>query len=58
MLKIATGKSYCIPYKNGDYSKSLNYTLPADFDSIYLYDEDEDRNSGVFRHKYILFRNE
>jgi hypothetical protein len=36
-MKIAVGKSYCMP------SKSQNYKLPSGFDSIYLYDEDDEQ---------------
>lgn len=50
-MKIAVGKSYCMP------SKSQNYKLPSGFDSIYLYDEDDEQTQGFYKHNYILFDN-
>ena len=41
LLKIAVGKSYCLP------TKSIikdNYKLPYGFDSIYFYNEDDESN--------------
>ena len=33
------------------------YKLIQGFDSIYLYNEDEDSMTGTFRHDYVLFEN-
>lgn len=33
------------------------YKLIQGFDSIYLFNEDEDPMTGIFKHDYILFDN-
>jgi hypothetical protein len=55
LLKVAVGKSYCLPSKAAIGEK---YKLPFGFDSIYLYnEEDESNTTGIFKHDYILFDN-
>lgn len=62
LLKIAgkqmfwakVGKSYCLPDKSSMKDK---YKLIQGFDSIYLFNEDEDPMTGIFKHDYILFDN-
>lgn len=54
LLRIAVGKSYCIPASNTNKDK---YKLPYGFDSIYLYNEDSGDADSAFRHDYILFDN-
>ncbi|CAK72944.1 unnamed protein product (macronuclear) [Paramecium tetraurelia] len=54
LLKIAVGKSYCLPDKTSMKDK---YKLIQGFDSIYLYNEDEDSMTGTFKHDYVLFDN-
>ena len=49
--KIAVGKSYCLP----DNTTKDKYKLVQGFDSVYLYNEDEDPMSGVFKHDYVMF---
>lgn len=51
---MIVGKSYCLPSKSSLKDK---YKLPFGFDSIYLYNEDEDPMTGIFKHDYVLFEN-
>ena len=55
-MKIAVGKSYCLPAKNY-INKENSKLLPYGFDSIYFYNEDEETTEGIFRHDYMLFDN-
>eukprot|EP00825_Cyclidium_porcatum_P032309 TRINITY_DN3461_c0_g2_i2.p1 TRINITY_DN3461_c0_g2~~TRINITY_DN3461_c0_g2_i2.p1 ORF type:complete len:495 (-),score=76.17 TRINITY_DN3461_c0_g2_i2:559-2013(-) len=54
-LKIAVGKSFCIP--KTQENRVDNFKLPFGFDSIYYYVEDEDQSSNLFRHDYVIFDN-
>lgn len=52
MNKISVGKSYCYG-KNKFINEPI--TCPEGFESIYLYNEDE--NPQVFKHQYVVFKN-
>ncbi|KAM3142405.1 hypothetical protein pb186bvf_005562 [Paramecium bursaria] len=54
LSRIAVGKSYCLPDKTAMKDK---YKLIQGFESIYLFNEDEDPMTGVFKHDYVLFEN-
>lgn len=54
MFWAKVGKSYCLPDKSSMKDK---YKLIQGFDSIYLFNEDEDPMTGIFKHDYILFDN-
>lgn len=54
LLKIAVGKSYCLPSKTTNKDK---VKLPYGFDSIYLYNEDQSNVEDSFKNDYILFDN-
>lgn len=52
MCKIAVGKSYC--YSERRYKENKT-ELPENFDSIYLYSEEQ--SPQIFLHKYAIFKN-
>jgi hypothetical protein len=55
LVKLAVGKSY--PLGSKKYAKS-KLRIPYGFDSIYIYNEEEDNTVEQFKHDYILFDNE
>ena len=50
LCKVSVGVAFCVT-RNTDVEK---LTLPPEYDSIYLYDENDD--SHQFKHDYVIFK--
>lgn len=55
-MRVAVGRPYSLSIKNKNSIKEKK-KLPQGFDSVYLLYDNEDEDSQVFKHDYLVFDN-